>query len=500
MSPPAIERLEGRTLLSAPPVSVSQVQAPDGTQLQIIVAGSSATRVFITYGVPGDVTGDGTTSFADLSVISSNYGKTGCSFSQGNIIGDPAGSIGCADLSYVAAHYGDDTPELQVFAFDPNCTLQQQFSTLPAGIEITCNNAGDVVTLAPSVLIPCSIHGGIGNDVLTAGSGPTTIWGGGGSDTLVAGSGNDTLVSVGDSAASLVGGAGFDSFWADNKSSEVISGVTSAETAGGNVHKISTYLQTGASLAATTATFFGTTVTVYTPATGTLPAADPNDGGFAYQDFYGNPLFSNAGPAVTDVQQGNIGDCYFLSALASIAAVDPNRIRQSIVDLGDGTYAVRLYNGNGQADYVRVDGDLPAISAGNLEFANFGAQGSLWVALMEKAFAAVRTGADSYASIDSGQPSETYQDLGSTDLWGMGIPSSASQLIDQMASDLATGAAVSYTTGAGTSDIVGGHAYMVSSVNTATGMITLYNPWGSYVTVTAQDALLAFGGECAAMV
>ena len=46
-----------------------------------------------------------------------------------------------------------------------------------------------------------------------------------------------------------------------------------------------------------------------------------------------------------------------MSTLSSVAKTDPDRIRQSVVALGDGTYCVQFMRNN-QATFVRVDGDL----------------------------------------------------------------------------------------------------------------------------------------------
>ena len=65
-------------------------------------------------------------------------------------------------------------------------------------------------------------------------------------------------------------------------------------------------------------------------------------------------------------------------------------IQQLVVDLGDGTYAVHLeksiLNNN---KFYRVDADLPVANDGDTvpQFAGLGAEDSLWVALVEKAYA-----------------------------------------------------------------------------------------------------------------
>jgi hypothetical protein len=129
--------------------------------------------------------------------------------------------------------------------------------------------------------------------------------------------------------------------------------------------------------------------------------ADPkNTTGYAYKRFSG-PLFSSAGPAMTDIIQGTDGDCWLMATLAGIARTNPQAIRQNVADFGDGTYGVRLGN-----NFYREDGDLPVTKSGTPAFANLGAGNSLWVAVVEKAFAHYRTSAATYESLSNGWASE----------------------------------------------------------------------------------------------
>ncbi len=135
-------------------------------------------------------------------------------------------------------------------------------------------------------------------------------------------------------------------------------------------------------------------------------------GARGYQSFSGPnyPLFSDQGPSRDDVQQGDSGDCYLLSVLSSVANIDPNLIRQSVVELGDGTFVVDFHR-NGSSVYVRVNADLPVASYG-LVYANLGSQNSMWVAVMEKAYTFFRSGNGTYQSIDSGWMDQAYSALG----------------------------------------------------------------------------------------
>ena len=237
---------------------------------------------------------------------------------------------------------------------------------------------------------------------------------------------------------------------------------------------------------------------------------------FTYKNFASNPLFGDAGPIADDVVQGQVGDCYYLASLAAIAKTDPSVIQQSVVDLGDGTYAVQFVKG-GSKVFVRVDADLATWNGGNTPvYAGFGKQGSMWVAIMEKAYAYFRTTTLSYASLDSGWMSETSSALGVSSRSRYSA-TSAQTLLDQIAADLGDGKAVTYatTTVNGGAPLVGYHAYTVDAViydnNGVATSLRLRNPWGvdgvgndgtndGYVTITASQALSNLLGYTAANV
>jgi hypothetical protein len=351
------------------------------------------------------------------------------------------------------------------------------------------------------VITAADLHGAAGNDTLTAGAGSDSLYAGAGKNVLNAGAGSDTLVSIGSSADTLVGGSGFDSFWVDNSSAEVIQNVSAAETSGGAVHKVASFMG------------FNSTVNGKTVSTavsnqlngGTLLEPAVTASGITYASFSADPLFSDAGPATTDIAQGQVGDCYFLSTLASMAYNDPNLIRQSVVSLGDGTFAVQFTGMGGAKTFVRVDGMLPVYSGGTqLAYDQLGAQHSLWGAVIEKAFAEFRGATADYNAIGGGWMSEVYSDFGvsSSSVWSA---TSASSLWTELQQFLAAGKSVTYAceNAPAGANLVGDHAYMVSAVGVnAQGVqtVTLYNPWGMYVTVTAQQLLDGMWGVMTANV
>jgi hypothetical protein len=235
--------------------------------------------------------------------------------------------------------------------------------------------------------------------------------------------------------------------------------------------------------------------------------ADPADSG-PEAIFSDRPLFASDGPTKDDIFQGNVGDCYFLATLSATARTDPDRIRQHVVDLGDGTYAVEFNDA-----YVRVDGELPIGILGIPVYAKLGHQNSLWVAIMEKAWAFSRTGANTYASIAYGWMSEVFGALGSSTTIAGSFADGAS-LLSYLRGELNAGKAVTFGTYIVPADCpcIGQHAYLVERVNYgwvfnggsflwAPVSVTLRNPRGydgagsdantadGYVTITGAQAL-----------
>jgi Ca2+-binding RTX toxin-like protein len=320
------------------------------------------------------------------------------------------------------------------------------------------------------------VHGGNGND---------RLYGGRGIDWLQGEAGDDTIVSIGGGSDSLWGGDGFDSFWADADPTDSILDINLFEGLTGTVHRVA-WFRNGASRE-----LLGQNL------------ADPTDAG-ATTNLADRPLFSTAGPARDDIDQGGVGNCGTMAVLSALAWRNPHRIRQSIVELGDGTYAVQFVNASGVARFIRVDADLPGWTAGD------GAQGSIWVRLMEKAFAADRS--NTYASTASRWMSDVLtNDFGraSTSIasWSSGL-----DFLLQAKAQLDAGKAVTASTRDATmvngAPLVRNHAYTVISVsiqylyiplvgNVAIGgTMVLRNPWSTdgagsdgsndgYVTVSA---------------
>ncbi|HEY7115360.1 MAG TPA: C2 family cysteine protease [Tepidisphaeraceae bacterium] len=338
------------------------------------------------------------------------------------------------------------------------------------------------------------LHGNAGDDWLYGQDGDDKIYGDAGCDVLCGGNGNDTLVSIGGGQNDcLYGEGGYDSFWADSEGTENIWDADLAETLNGHVHRVSSFMNE---------TFHNgspwpwdwTSYSVSRDANG-QNFLDPT-GGSNYQNFSNRPLFSTSGPIKDDIDQNGLGDCYFLAGLGSVAKADADRIRQHITELGDGTYAVQF-----GSTFIRVDGDLPTDGSGNLVYAGLGTGGSVWTAIMEKAFAFYRHNDGDYHSIENGWMDEAYSAMGastsSQDVdWWYKAWHNANDLWNYVSGELGAGKAVTIGTNGDATALVGSHAYMVDHVYTdgwGTRHVVVRNPWGwagnpgAYVDITAQQ-------------
>jgi hypothetical protein len=239
------------------------------------------------------------------------------------------------------------------------------------------------------------IHGNGGNDVLTGGAGNDWLNGGAGANAVFGSSGDDTIITLNDLVGDVVDpGLGFDVIWVDKNGS--LTDNVSTATAADTVNAVEAFGNPGADR-----TLDGDRLV--DPALLPQTASGQN---FYYERFDGRPLFGPSGPHINDIQQGALGDCWFLASLASMAYANPDSIKSMVVDFGDGTYGVRF----GSAFY-RVDNDLPVSRYGDqfLSYTAFGLGGSMWAPIIEKAFTFHRQpGANSYSSIEGGFTIDAY--------------------------------------------------------------------------------------------
>ncbi|HVT88259.1 MAG TPA: C2 family cysteine protease [Tepidisphaeraceae bacterium] len=348
-------------------------------------------------------------------------------------------------------------------------------------IRIDGLDGNDRISVRANIWTPVAIFGGAGNDTLTGGTGDDRIYGGTGNDAISGAGGNDVIITLGGGRDRTTGGAGLDSFWLDARTRDAATDLSEEESAAGALHRISSYA----------------------PGSYTDPELTPAAVG--YSNFSDSPLFSRLGPQLEDIAQGQVGDCFALAALGAIAKTDPQIIRQSMVDLGDGTYVVQFIRDDASI-FVRVDADLPVNAQGNLAYAQLGYQQSIWVGIFEKAYAIYRLGTADYSSIDGGFPGEIFEDLGLPSQSIFNDSSNTPQLLAQVRDAWQAGQAVTIGTVPDIDDpaIVANHSYVLTSVQTGPAdeieSLTLHSPWPVEATNTPDGNLVLSAGNATSII
>jgi len=366
-------------------------------------------------------------------------------------------------------------------------------------VRINGGRGNDQITIDSSVTTPTMLFGDDGNDTLNGGAGDDQLFGGAGNDSMSGNGGRDTLIGIGGGRDVISGGAGNDIIWADLSTLDTVN-----EPTGDTINRVNVF-ETNRFITGTTRT------QAISKELTAQRFRDPNvsNKAYVYKRFDNRPLFANGGPSADDVNQGQIGNCYFLATIAGAAAVTPQTIRTMMSDLGDGTYAVKFKTSSGADKYYRVDNDLPTFSAASssLAYAKFGNEGSTWVAIAEKAYAFHRQLKGTYASMNGGWMGEVFTALGQNQqqsAWNDDF-SNASDFINWVEQQLNGGKTVTLgiTNYSGPLNLVNGHAYTVTRVQTnsdGSKQLVIRNPWGldgyrsedgrndGYVTLTAAQA------------
>lgn len=203
-------------------------------------------------------------------------------------------------------------------------------------------------------------------------------------------------------------------------------------------------------------------------------------------------LFSGAANP-SDVCQGRLGDCWFLSAVAVLTEV--SRISEVIITPEyneEGIYTVRFCI-QGEWVPVVVDDWIPCESPGKPAFATSKKGNELWVSVLEKAYAKIH---GSYEALEGGLVQDALVDLTGGAGEEIDMRSAQAQI------DLASGRLWSqllrfkqegFLLGAGSpsgsdvhissSGIVQGHAYSILQVREVDGhkLVQIRNPWANEV-------------------
>lgn len=205
----------------------------------------------------------------------------------------------------------------------------------------------------------------------------------------------------------------------------------------------------------------------------------------------GVPLFAD-GANISDINQQGLGDCWVLSTIGLIARNHPDAIRQAIMVTGTGQYVVRLYDANGNPQFISVR-ISEFETSGSVALHSSTAEEN-WVAILEVAFSkssnVIPLEGGGIRSIEGGTVTN------SIGVW-KGLTNNhasveqighltAQQRLAFVQMHLAAGHAVRadiWTEGYGMAQpaspppwYIDGHAYAV--VGAEHGMIQVRNPWG----------------------
>lgn len=103
-----------------------------------------------------------------------------------------------------------------------------------------------------------------------------------------------------------------------------------------------------------------------------------------------DPLFQRE-PSLNDINQGAIGDCFFMTAIGNLVQYSPKAVKDMMKDNGDGTVTVRFFQFDNTASekltpvYVKIKKSVVKIKGTSFNYFARGGNG-LWVRMLEKAY------------------------------------------------------------------------------------------------------------------
>lgn len=197
-------------------------------------------------------------------------------------------------------------------------------------------------------------------------------------------------------------------------------------------------------------------------------------------------------PGKDDIRQGQYGDCVVMSAAGAMINADPDWARDHVTDNGNGTVSVRLFDQNGNGQWVTVTKDLPENSHGGQLGAKPGQNGN-WPAYIEKALSQVYTEDDNRDPTKEGAPRDVADPPGNyRAIEGNYGPDAFKYLAGPDVEQTSDADVLWSAANEGRSSLVGtlgetpegapegyrsGHAYFVTGTD-RDGNIVLQNPWG----------------------
>ncbi|MBN2084511.1 MAG: hypothetical protein JW748_04750 [Anaerolineales bacterium] len=202
----------------------------------------------------------------------------------------------------------------------------------------------------------------------------------------------------------------------------------------------------------------------------------------------------------SDIHQGNIGDCFFMSSIGAIALQHPEIIEKMIHDNGDGTYTVTFYDKNcphwpfGPCTYtpheVVVEGNFPNDLSDPDD--RVGGSQESWTMILEKAYLKWQTENGINPLLDLQSPAVALSALTGKDC--VNYPSSLMSM-DTLYESFQRGDAITAGSKWVTDptrpdflrppdDIPEQHVFFVTNVDPISNTVTVQNPWPNRPPIT----------------
>ncbi|MFN8578426.1 MAG: C2 family cysteine protease [Candidatus Sericytochromatia bacterium] len=205
-------------------------------------------------------------------------------------------------------------------------------------------------------------------------------------------------------------------------------------------------------------------------------------------DLYSNKANPLESIKTRNMAQGSIGDCFFLSAVASVVERNPQEIKDMIKDNNNGTYTVK-FPGADKEVTVQPPTDSEIIMYGT------SGQDGMWLTLLEKAYAKLRNDSGIFGKNDN--PHDTidggdFQDASIKLLTAHKVDTDYLPLTskDTMRKKLMTAlnpddgrtkivTASTFMDGDNSKNMMPNHVFSILSYDPKTDTVRVRNPWGN---------------------
>jgi hypothetical protein len=205
-------------------------------------------------------------------------------------------------------------------------------------------------------------------------------------------------------------------------------------------------------------------------------------------------LWGSLGVKPNGINQGGLGDCWFLAAASAIAE-KPSRLQKIFVNTdypAEGIFELNMFF-SGRPTTVVVDDRLPVTSWGSPSFTGKSTNGAWWGPIIEKAYAKLNV---NYKNIVGGNPLQAFRVL--TNMPGKahtvrsygsntsGIKMTPDQIFDIIDASDKNGFLMTASCDISWNNMVSGHAFTILSAHTLMKdgavykkLIKIRNPWSS---------------------